>query len=198
MRLKKLTRVKKSRRSNRFTLAMLAKRFAHVKNAQGFTWEAGTIAIGAAAICIAVGAMLSTALRTGADAEGSTASAPMTAAPPPQRADARLAPPAEMASKPAAPKAAAADAPVTITGCLEYDDDVYRLKDTSGAQAPKARSWKSGFLKKNSATIAIVDAADRARLPNHVGQRVVVTGTLVDREMQVRSLRPVASSCHAA
>src|SRR4051812_4806396 len=50
MRLKKLPRAKKTRRSSRFTLAVLAKRFAHVKNAQGFTWEAGAIAIGAVAI----------------------------------------------------------------------------------------------------------------------------------------------------
>ena len=37
MRLKKITRAKKPRRADRFTLAVLAKRFAHVKNVQGFT-----------------------------------------------------------------------------------------------------------------------------------------------------------------
>jgi len=31
-----------------------------------------------------------------------------------------------------------------------------------------------------------------------VGQRVSVTGTLVDREMQVQSLQPVALSCASA
>ena len=46
-----------------------------------------------------------------------------------------------------------------------------------------------------SASIEVVDAAHRLKLPDHVGQKVSVTGTLVDREMQVRSLRRVATSC---
>lgn len=86
-------------------------------------------------------------------------------------------------------------AAVTITGCLERNDETFRLKDTAGASAPKARSWKSGFLKKGSAPIAVIDAGNRVKLPTHVGQRVSVTGTLVDREMQVRSLQRVAASC---
>jgi len=85
--------------------------------------------------------------------------------------------------------------PVTITGCLEREADSFRLKDTAGENAPKARSWKSGFLKKGSAAIHVVDTANRTKLPSHVGQRVSVTGTLVDREMQVRSLQRVAASC---
>ena len=40
--------------------------------------------------------------------------------------------------------------PVTVTGCLERTDEGFRMKDTSGADAPKSRSWKSGFLKKGS------------------------------------------------
>jgi hypothetical protein len=84
-------------------------------------------------------------------------------------------------------------APVTITGCLERDDRTFRLKDTTGANAPKSRSWKTAFLKKGSASIQVVDAANRLR--DHVGQRVSVTGVLVNREMQVRSLQRVAPSC---
>jgi hypothetical protein len=84
---------------------------------------------------------------------------------------------------------------VTITGCLERDSDSFRLKDTTGQNAPKARSWKSGFLKKGSASVDVVDAANKVKLPTHVGQRVSVTGMLVDREMQVRSLQRVATSC---
>jgi len=106
---------------------------------------------------------------------------------------------------PAAVAAAAVDAPiaeqkpklaaVTITGCLERNDETFRLKDTAGESAPKARSWKSGFFKKSAASIAVIDAGNRVKLPAHVGQRVSVTGTLVDREMQVRSLQRVAASC---
>ena len=64
----------------------------------------------------------------------------------------------------------------------------------AGADAPKSRSWKSGFLKKGSAPIEVVDAAHRLKLTDHVGQRVSVTGRLVDREMQVRSLQRVSAS----
>ena len=86
-------------------------------------------------------------------------------------------------------------APVTITGCLEHAHETFRLKDTSGVEAAKSRSWKSGFLKKSPASIEVVDAANRLQLPTHVGQRVSVTGMLVDREMQGRSLRRIAASC---
>ena len=96
-----------------------------------------------------------------------------------------------------AEKGAAANlTPVTITGCLERaDETTFRLKDTSGEDAPKSRSWKSGFLKKGSASIEVVDAANRLKLSDHVGHKVSVTGTLVDREMQVRSLQRIATSC---
>jgi hypothetical protein len=92
-----------------------------------------------------------------------------------------------------------APAPViTLTGCLERNDETFRLKDASGEDVPKARSWKSGFLKRTPAAIHIVDAANRAKLTDHVGQRVSVTGQLVDREMTIRSLQRVATSCSKA
>jgi hypothetical protein len=84
---------------------------------------------------------------------------------------------------------------VTISGCLEQDDERFRLKDTTGEDAPKGRSWRSGFLRRSSPTIDVIDQADRHHLQTYVGQRVNVTGTLVDREMQVRSVRIVAISC---
>jgi hypothetical protein len=206
MRLKKITRAKKPRRADRFTLAVLAKRFAHVKNAQGFTWEAGAIAIGAVAICVAVGAMLSAAMHTGVSTTNSVADNIATRPAPAVRIATTSGSREPIAAsrstvKTPAPQAAVQqmavqEAPVTITGCLEQDDETFRLKNTTGDQAPKARSWKSGFLKKNSASIEVVDASNKVQLPSHVGQRVVVTGMLVDREMQVRSLRRVATSCN--
>ena len=86
-------------------------------------------------------------------------------------------------------KAVQKPAAVTMTGCLQRDDQTFRLKDTSGEDAPKSRSWKSGFLKKSPASIEVVDASHSLKLPNHIGQRVSVTGVIVDREMQVRSLQ---------
>ena len=87
---------------------------------------------------------------------------------------------------------------MTITGCLERDDETFRLKDTSGADAPRSRSWKSAFLKKGSAPVEVVDASKRLKLTNHIGQRVSVTGTLSDGEMQIRSMRRIAASCKMA
>jgi hypothetical protein len=84
---------------------------------------------------------------------------------------------------------------VTISGCLEQSDDRFRLKDTAGDEAPRERSWRSGFLRRSGSTIDVIDHADRLHLPTYVGQRVSVTGTLVDREMQVRSVAIVAESC---
>jgi hypothetical protein len=40
-----------------------------------------------------------------------------------------------------------------------------------------------------------VDASNRLKIDNYVGQRISLTGTLVDREMHARSLQPVAPSC---
>jgi hypothetical protein len=84
---------------------------------------------------------------------------------------------------------------VTITGCLEQDDDIFKLKDTEGTDAPQSRSWKTGFLKKRSATITVVDAAHRWKLEKHIGERISVTGSLVDREMQLKQLSRVTTSC---
>jgi hypothetical protein len=78
---------------------------------------------------------------------------------------------------------------ITITGCLQHDDGEFRLTDTLGVNAPKARSWKSGFLKKRAASLEIVDSANRLRLPTHVGQKVSVTGVLLDHEVRARSVQ---------
>jgi hypothetical protein len=85
--------------------------------------------------------------------------------------------------------------PVTITGCLAREDAAYRLKDTEGDGAPQKRSWKSGFLKKGSASVDLYDTTNRVKLPAHVGERISVTGELRDREMYVRSIQRVSSSC---
>ena len=84
---------------------------------------------------------------------------------------------------------------VTVAGCLERNNDGFRLKDTSGADAPKARSWKSGFMKKGSASLDVIDPAHIVTLTDYVGRRVSVTGTLTGREMKVKSVRRMSASC---
>jgi tetratricopeptide (TPR) repeat protein len=64
------------------------------------------------------------------------------------------------------PTGTAGIAPITITGCLEVsvDHDEFRLTDTDGVDAPTSRSWKSGFLKKRPATVALLEPPARLAL----------------------------------
>jgi hypothetical protein len=105
--------------------------------------------------------------------------------------------PAHSADESVASESARTASFVTISGCLQQSDDTFRLTDTAGDSVPRARSWKSGFLKKSPASVEVVDVTNRLKLPRHVGQRVSVTGTLVDREMQIRALERVSTSCRA-
>jgi len=84
---------------------------------------------------------------------------------------------------------------VTVAGCLERSNDGFRLKDTTGADAPKARSWKSGFMKKGSASLDVTDPAHAITLTDYVGRRVSVTGTLSGHEMKAKSVRRMSASC---
>jgi hypothetical protein len=98
---------------------------------------------------------------------------------------------------PHAASANAAQAPerVTITGCLEQNHDLFKLKDTEGTDAPKSRNWKTGFLTKHSATITLLDQKNRMKLGNHVGERVSVTGMMSEHDLDVRSISRVANTC---
>ena len=88
-----------------------------------------------------------------------------------------------------------APAAVTVTGCLARDHHAFRLVETEGAQAPTARSWKSGFLKKRPADLDVVDVSKKLKLQNHVGHRVAVTGRVQDGEIAAQSMRHLAASC---
>jgi len=109
-------------------------------------------------------------------------------------ADETLAPVGVPAALPA--QSSTRSGPVTtITGCLAREDAAYKLKDTAGDAAPRARTWRTGFLKRGTAPIELYDSSNRVKLPTHVGQRISVTGELIDREMYVRSLQRVSTSC---
>ena len=92
-------------------------------------------------------------------------------------------------------KNAAAVAPVTISGCLEREDESYRLTETTGAQAPKSRSWKTGFMTKRSADLEVVDPSKKLKLKEHVGHRVAMTGHLKEGDFRVHSMRHLAPKC---
>ena len=91
-------------------------------------------------------------------------------------------------------KASAAPS-VTVTGCLERDDESFRLTDTGGAQAPRERSWKSGFLRKRNSDLDVLDASKRLKLKDHIGHRVAMTGHVRDGEIRAQSMRHLAASC---
>jgi hypothetical protein len=92
---------------------------------------------------------------------------------------------------------AAAPTPVTISGCLEMsiDRERFRLADTEGANVPKARTWRSGFLKKEATPVDLLEVADPATVRKYVGQRVTATGVVENREMRVQSLRSSGNGC---
>ena len=90
-----------------------------------------------------------------------------------------------------------APTPVTISGCLEMsvDRQSFRLADTEGANVPKARTWRSGFLKKEATPVDLLELADPATVRKYVGQRVTATGVVENREMRVRSLQATGTGC---
>jgi hypothetical protein len=186
------------------------KKSAHVKKSPRFGGAIGTRAVVVGVACV-IGAAMVIAARQPSPTEMTRDAKPERAAPGSIQAKrAATAKDAVMASTVApdmtdvnTPAGASAKAgptspPVTLTGCLERDDKVFRLKDALGHDAPKSRSWKSGFLKKSAAAIEVVDVSHNLKLPNHVGQRVSVTGVIANREIQVRSMQRLATSCNSS
>ena len=92
----------------------------------------------------------------------------------------------------------AATAPITLTGCLEVsvDQDEFRLTDVDGADAPRSRSWRTGFLKKRPSAVALVDPAESLALQTHVGRRITATGLLTSHDLKVSALRAVGPPCN--
>ena len=158
-----------------------------------------TAAIGLIVVCI-VGTAILIAARSAEPTSAASATpasmpAPVAAQPAASVRTQKASAPAAKPQAGEAAKAAENAEPVTIVGCLVQDDETFRLKNTTGEDAPKGRSWKSGFLKKSSKSIALVDARHRMNLAGHVGERVSVTGMLDEKELQGTSLKRVAESC---
>jgi hypothetical protein len=173
------------------------------KRAARTTWWTGKPAIAAAVGCaIAVMIMILTPQKPHqgmapkkADATIALVDSMETTDRRPEMATLPVAPPSPPPAPAVEPAPDTKVARVTIEGCLERADDTFRLTDTAGTNAPTSRSWKSGFLKKRPAAIEVRDTVKRVNLASHVGQRVSVTGTLVDRQMRVGSLQPISLSC---
>jgi hypothetical protein len=137
---------------------------------------------------------------TGSGKSRAPVAATATAENPPKRDDPASTPAAT--ETPGAPATTATGIvvppPGTITGCLEVSTDgvTFRLSDIEGADAPKSRSWRTGFFRKRPAPVVLAEPADRQTLTANVGHRVAATGQLASRELKVSSLRVVGSSCN--
>ena len=88
---------------------------------------------------------------------------------------------------------------VTLTGCVRNggERNTFMLTKVEGADAPKERGWKTGYLLKRRANVEIVTAGSSVRLKDHVGRKVTVTGTVDAKnrtQLKARSVR-VLSSC---
>jgi hypothetical protein len=88
---------------------------------------------------------------------------------------------------------------VTLTGCVRNggERNSFMLTKVEGADAPRARGWKTGYLLKRPSNVGVVAAASSIRLKDHVGRRVTVTGTVDQKDrtqIKARSIR-VLSSC---
>jgi hypothetical protein len=209
--------VKKTKKRNVRPARLTRSKKRAVRAASNYAWVTSSRAIVSGMICIVVMAALLTAREEAprGDADDPLSSAAMTVADDTSRtvpvtatAAAKASPAA--ASEPSAPSLVQAvemerqpepvaepqaESPsvVTITGCLERDEGTFRLTDASGVDAPTARSWKSGFIKKRTAQIDLADAVGTLSLRNHVGRRVAATGTLIDRELRAHSMRFVGA-----
>lgn len=172
---------------------------ASKKSAMRFTGNR-TAAIGLIVVCIVGTAILIAARSSEPTSAASSAPASTIAAAPatqamPARTPKAATTPAAKAQAGESAQAEEPAVPATIEGCLVQDNETFRLRNTSGEDAPKGRSWKSGFIKKSAKTIELVDARHRMNLARHVGERVSVTGMLADRELQGTSIKRLAESC---
>jgi len=85
---------------------------------------------------------------------------------------------------------------VTVTGCLESSgSNGFRLTDTDGIEAPRSRSWRSGFLRKRSTAVNLVAPPDPYTLQTELGQRIAATGQLTDRQLRVTSVQVIGTRC---
>jgi hypothetical protein len=194
-----------AKRSTRFTVKHFAKQITKHFAMKNFGMKHFTVkrpmAIGIIVVCIVGTAMLIVARSSEPTSAASVVPEQATVAlgPIQQTPVAKAQKPSTFTAKPASAQSAGAVPGAelaTIEGCLVQDADQFQLKNTSGEDAPRGRSWKSGFLHRSAKPIDILDQSHRLNLARHVGERVTITGLLDDRELQGTSLKRVAESCN--
>jgi hypothetical protein len=194
-----------AKRSTRFTVKHFAKQITKHFAMKNFGMKHFTVkrpmAIGIIVVCIVGTAMLIVARSSEPTSAASIVpeQATVAIAPIQETPVAKAQKPSTIAAKPASAQSVGAVPGAelaTIEGCLVQDADQFQLKNTSGEDAPRGRSWKSGFLHKSAKTIDVLDQTHRLNLARHIGERVTITGLLDDHELQGTSLKRVAESCN--
>jgi hypothetical protein len=192
-----------AKRSTRFAVKHFAKQITKHFAMKNFGMKHFTVkrpmAIGIIVVCIVGTAMLIVARSSEPTSAASIVpeQATVAVAPDQQTAVAKAQKPSTFALRPASVQAGAIPGAelATVEGCLIQDANQFQLRNTSGEDAPKGRSWKSGFLHRSAKTVDVIDQSHRLNLARHVGERVTITGLLDDRELQGTSLKRVAESC---
>jgi len=193
-----------AKRSTRFTVKHFAKQMGKHFAMKNFGMKHFTVkrpmAIGIIFVCITGTAMLIVARSSEPTSAASIVpeQATVAIAPIDQAPVAKAQKPFTIAPKPAAARSVDAVPGAelaSIEGCLVQEADQFQLKNTSGEDAPRGRSWKSGFLHKSAKSVDVLDQTHRLNLARHVGERVTITGILDDRELQGTSLKRIAESC---
>lgn len=107
----------------------------------------------------------------------------------------------QVAPKPTAPRpvvenAAPKQPTATLTGCLREDGDHFALTNLSGTQAPKGRSWKTGFIKKSAKNVEVVGASSNVRLKDQIGHQVTIVGMKDDdTHIKASSVKRLNGAC---
>ena len=71
----------------------------------------------------------------------------------------------------------------------------YKLTGLKGTEAPKGRSWKTGWITKSTKNVGVVSTSSGPKLKDHVGHQVTLTGVKNGDNLQARSIKHVATSC---
>lgn len=143
------------------------------------------------AIVLATGQLAVSAQSKTAPAKAAPAKAAPAKAAPAKGAAAKPAP-----ATPTAQELADARNAITLTGCLEADGRKFMLTDLEGSQAPKGRSWKTGFITKRTKDVEVVGSSSSVKLGDHLGHKVSVVGVKDgDTHLRARSIKQLATSC---
>ena len=84
---------------------------------------------------------------------------------------------------------------VTYVGCLRADDDGdrYMLTEISGPNAPRSRSWKTGFITKRSVDMEV--SGPRGKMKENNGRLVRITGRRDGNELFAKSITFAGATC---